>query len=211
MPATVYVLEGAWSSAMESPMILPYLTAYANSHNDVKVQYRTIRCKDDVAYYVSQIRKGTKAFLYIACHGFVGQLHPTNVTNVLTVDDVCDVLGHAKDEAISFIHFGSCQFVHSAQRRNLLEKLRKPASALWVSGYTKSIDWLPSTWLDLALISEVYVPWRNATTNQKAAKERAHQFIANYDQLARSLGFSGLSTLGDDGLLIPTKLSNGDS
>lgn len=210
MPATVYILEGAWSSAMESPMILPYLTAYANSHNDVKVQYRTIRCKEDVSYYVSQIRKGAKAFLYIACHGRVGELHPTDAENVLTVDDVCDTLKGAKDEAISFVHFGSCQFVHSAQRRKVLEKLRVPAGALWVSGYTKLIDWLPSTWLDLALISEVYVPWRNAPTKQKVAKDRAHQFIASYDQLARSLGFSGLSTLGDDGLLMPTKLSNGD-
>lgn len=209
MPATVYVLEGAWNSAMESPMILPYLTAYANSHNDVKVQYRTIRCKEDVAYYVSQIRKGTKAFLYIACHGLVGELHPTDETRI-TVNDVCTALEDAKPEAISFVHFGSCQFVHSTQRRKVLEKLRVPAGALWVSGYTKLIDWLPSTWLDLALISEVYVPWRNATTDQKAAKARAHQFIGSYEQLARSLGFSGLSTLGDDGLLMPTKLSNGD-
>lgn len=209
MPATVYVLEGAWDSAMESPMILPYLTAYANSHNDVKVQYRTIRCKEDVAYYVSQIRKGTKAFLYIACHGLVGELHPTNATKI-TVDDVCMALKDAKPEAISFVHFGSCQFVHSTQRRKVLEKLRVPAGALWVSGYTKLIDWLPSTWLDLALISEVYVPWRKATTDQKAAKTRAHQFIDSYEQLARSLGFSGLSTLGDDGLLMPSKLSNGD-
>lgn len=207
MKATLLVLEGVWAKPTEAPMILPYVTAYANSHGDVDVQYRTIRNKADLEFYVKQIHKNKKAFVYIACHGDVGQLQPTDPKNAIDLDAVCEILGKARDGAIGFLHFGSCWFVQSSTRRETLERLRASARARWVSGYTRSIDWLPSTMFDLSLISEVYVPWRAQPTKIVNAKKRADAFLKRYGQLGRWLGFSAMMAMKDRSALLPRKVN----
>jgi hypothetical protein len=209
MPATVYVLEGTWKKPTEAPQILPYLQAYENSHREVRVWHRTIRTLSDVEYYIASIPKGSNAFVYFACHGQVGLLDPSDEDNQLNVESVRNALGKAKESAMAFVHFGCCEFVQQEEgsRRKFLDNLSSKADGnRWVSGYTRNVDWLSSTLLDLALISEVYVPWRRKPTHVATARRRAAEFVQSYEQLARSLGFSALSNLGGGAELIPARL-----
>lgn len=208
MRAPVFVLEGAWENPHEAPQILPYLTAYAQSHQEIDLQHRTFRCLDDIAYYVSKVPKGAKALFYFACHGDEGYLVPADGRSKIAIADVEDALSPAKESSIAFIHFGCCDFVRSSNRRQTLSKLMNSASASWISGYASQVDWLPSTLLDIALIDEVYVPWFKA--GGKYSSRKATAFFENYEQLARNLAFSGMYRVQKEERLFPGQVRTVD-
>lgn len=207
MNASVYVLEGAWNKPLEAPQVLPYLDAYSRSHGEVRVHHRTIRNAEDIKYYVSKIPKNSRAFLYVACHGAVGLLDPSDGRSKVPLAAVVDALSSAKLNAIGFLHFGCCEFVESKQRKKVLTELRDAAKAVWVSGYTKEVDWLSSTLLDLALMSEVFVAWHKSPNMKDRAQKAATRFVRSYKQLARSLGFSGLSAITKGLTLFPARVT----
>lgn len=206
MTTSVYVLEGAWDRALEAPQVLPYMMAYGQSHREVKIHHRTFRSAEDIQYYVSRIPKGSRAFLYIACHGEPGLLNPSDGRRKIPMADVLSALSAAKEDAVGFVHFGSCQFVLNTSRKKTLNELRRAAKASWASGYVEVIGWLPSMLLDLALISEVFVPWHKAPAARKTAERNAELFVLGYEQLARTLGFSALSSITGTETLFPKRL-----
>ena len=206
MTAPVYILEGAWDETLEASQILPYFLAYAGSHREVKVHHRTIRNAEDIAYYVARIPKGSQAFLYIACHGEPGLLDPSDGRSKVPLEAVVTGLESAKERSVSFLHFGCCEFLKTSQRRRTLARLAGATNSMWASGYTKDVDYLSSTLFDLALVSEVYVPWRAAPGKKKQAQKAARDFYAAYSQLAKSLGFSAITSLSGNEVLFPPKV-----
>ncbi len=191
MSAPIYVLEGAWDEIHEAPQVLPYLNAYAQSYRNVEVYHRTFRCIDDIEFYVSRVPKGSRAFFYFACHGKQGCLLPSDGRSQIPIGAVENALRLAKEKhSIAFIHFGCCEFLHSDYRRQTLSGLLNAAGANWVSGYVREVGWLASMLLDLALISEVYVPWYKS--DKKSFRIKPLTFFKYYEHLARSLGFSGI-------------------
>jgi hypothetical protein len=79
--------------------------------------------------------------------------------------------------------------------------------AKWASGYTKSIDWFQSTFFDLALVSEVFVPHRIATDGRSfKLKNEALGFVLKYEQAARQMGFSALAEISTGQMLLPERM-----
>ena len=120
-----------------------------------------------------------------------------------------DALAAAKHDSIGFLHFGCCEIVDRRERRRSLEELLQASGSRWVSGYTQAVDWLRSTMLDLALVAEFYVQFhRSRGRCGPRLKAPARQFVSDYEQLARSLGFSGLSrdSNGDRHQMFPPRL-----
>lgn len=206
--APVQILEGSWWSNHEVPLVLPYFNALATSHKEIDLSHRTIRSVDDIKYYVKRIPKNAGAMLYFACHGEQEKLIPGDEKNAITKSELIGALESAKIGAISFIHFGCCEMVKKTSRRGM-EDVLKARDAKWVSGYTREIDWLPSMFLDLALVSEVFVPdYRNRNSDGRTAqpKRQADKFIETYEQLARELGFSALYKVSAGISLFPERL-----
>lgn len=193
-PMTVYMLEGTWWSARETPQVLPYLQALENSGDKIKLAYSTIRNDDDIAYVVSKIKPNEHAFLYIACHGEEQSLYPVDEEEI-TNEELCNAL-KAKPGAIDFLHIGCCDMIKlkgTNARKESLKKYLDASGAIWVSGYATYVDWLPSTLLELALISELAIPYNDKRIRKKAPRlsRRGESFIEDYKQLAKSLKFSG--------------------
>lgn len=205
--APVIILEGSWWSNHEVPLVLPYFNALATSHREIDLSHKSIRGADDIAYYVSRISKNAGAMLYFACHGSDLSLYPADGRSPIRQDALSKALAGAKEGAISFIHFGCCEMVAASDRRGSHQRILDCCEAKWVSGYTKSIDWLQSIFLDLALVSEVFVPDHKASDGRNAPlKRQADNFIKMYEQLARELGFSALSKVSAGPLLFPERL-----
>ena len=205
--APVVILEGSWWSNHEIPLVLPYFNALATSHREIDLSHRTIRSADDIGYYVSRISKNTGAMLYFACHGSNLSLCPSDGRSPIKPDALLEALSCAKDGAVSFIHFGCCEMVAANDRRENHQRILNTCKAKWASGYTKRVDWLQSTFLDLALVSEVFVPYHNASDGRTAPlKRKADAFVKMYDQLARELGFSALSSVSAGPVLFPERL-----
>jgi hypothetical protein len=206
MQSQCYILEGSWWKAHELPQVLPYFQALAASEGSINLAHRTIRSLDDIAYWVKKIPKNSRSFLYFACHGEDLDLLPGGKRSRICRKDLLEVLGEAKPGAISFLHFGCCEMVDPRHRSQSLRDMADATGAYWVSGYTNSIDWLRSMFLDLALLAEVYVAFAKAG-NRRGPKVRnqAQRFIRDYEQLARTLGFSGLSrgVVGKDAIFPP--------
>jgi hypothetical protein len=185
---TCYILEGTWWSTRETPQILPYFQALANSGKGIELSHRTFRNIDDLVYWIRKIRKNEGAFLYIASHGEGLKLVPTSKNEKINNTDVIEALKQAKPGAISFLHFGCCEMIDANNRRSCLDAYLTASNAKWVSGYDRTVDWLPSTLLDLALIAELAVPYyADARTTTPRLSIRGRNFINNYEQLVRSL------------------------
>ena len=188
-------------------MVLPYFNALATSHGEIDLSHRTIRNADDIAYYISCIPQNAGAMVYFACHGNESNLYPTDGRSPIKQDDLRSALKAAKDGAVTFIHFGCCEMVDANDRRASHQRILDTCEAKWVSGYTKSVDWLQSMFLDLALVSELFVPDHKAWDGLKAPlKRKAENFVRMYEQLARELGFSALSRVSAGSLLFPERL-----
>jgi hypothetical protein len=188
---TCYILEGTWWSSRETPQILPYFQALANSGKGIELSHRTFRNLEDLMYWIRKIRKNEGAFLYIASHGVGLSLVPTSSNEKIENRKVIEALKEAKPGAISFLHFGCCEMIDANNRRACLDAYLTASNAKWVSGYDMAVDWLPSTLLDIALIAELAVPYYQDTrVKTPRLSIRGLKFIRDYEQLVRSLRFS---------------------
>jgi hypothetical protein len=143
--------------------------------------------------------------VYFACHGEEGKLIPGDGRSKISLEDVNAKLEKTKPNAIGFIHFGCCAYLRTdpTTRRKTLEGILAATGADWASGYTRDVDWLSSTLLDIALISDIYVPWRKTPTKKAAHRQRLDEFSGRYEQLARSLGLSAISAISGENELFP--------
>lgn len=204
--ARIIILEGSWWNDHEAPQILPYFQALAVTHDDIEICHRTFRNIDDIAYYASRIKKDEGVMLYFACHGFEGSLQPTSDTSISPAQ-IAQALGTARPGAIAFVHFGSCEMVTHGRRRESHLEIMQACGATWVSGYTKPVDWLPSTFLDLMLVASIFAPQHGETDGRaKRINHNANSFHELYEQTIRQLGFSALSVGSAGERLYPAAL-----
>jgi hypothetical protein len=205
--ARVVVLEGAWWSNHEVPLVLPYFHALSISHRDIDLSHRTIRSVEDIGFYVKRIPKNSGAMLYFACHGEELHLEPVGKRAKINQQELLDALGEAKEGAVSFVHFGCCEMIDPNARRETHQKILAASGAKWSSGYTTSVDWLQSMFLDLALVKEVFVPQCASEDGRVTRlKKRASEFVSSYEQLVRKLGFSVLANVTGGAQLFPDRL-----
>ncbi len=205
--ARVVVLEGTWWSNHEVPLVLPYFHALSISHREIDLCHRTIRSVEDIAYYVGRISKNAGAMLYFACHGEGLHLKPAGERDKINQAELLEALGQAKEGALAFVHFGCCEMIAQQARRETHQSILDASGAKWSSGYTKDVDWLQSMFLDLALVTEVFVPQCASTDGRVTQlKKRATDFVRSYEQLARELGFSALSKVTGGAALFPERL-----
>lgn len=197
MKGKCVILEGSWWRTHEAPQVLPYMQALAASNGGFDIGHHTLRCADDVKFWIKKIPKDARALVYFACHGEGQDLLPVGERSRVTRAELIDALACAKRGAVSFLHFGCCEIVDRKRRRKSLSELAQACDAYWVSGYTESVDWLRSTMLDIALVAEMYVGFARAGLRKGPKLQgQAKRFLADYNELARRLGFSGLSYLG---------------
>lgn len=206
--APCYVFEGSWWGPRETPLVLPFLQALEALDGGLSLSHRTFRSGEDLKYWFGRIPKGERAFVYIASHADGDDLQPVDGRSRVTREELLSALEATKRGAIEFLHFGACEFIDPANRRANLEELADASGARWVSGYVKSIEWLPSMLLDLAIVGELFLSFYHGTNHRRPKlRERATRFLRTYEQLARDLGFSGLSALAGRRTLIPARLN----
>lgn len=208
MGAPCYIFEGTWWSNQETPQVLPYFQALQASHSRITLSHRTIRTTDDIAYWIGKIPAGKQAVVYIACHGQERELYPADGRSPVRRDDLLEALKSAKKGAIGFLHFSCCEMVDPDRRRQSLDELASASGARWVSGYGISIEWLRSALFDVALVAELFVPYYyDSKKKNPKLTWRARGFLSDYEQLARSLHFSGLyRNRSNSGNLFPQRL-----
>lgn len=205
--AKIVILEGTWWSSHEVPQVLPYFDALANTNKQIDLSHRTFRNVEDIEYYVGQIKRNAGVFLYIACHGKELSLKPAGNSPAIELTEIASALENAKPGAIEFIHFACCEMINPDARRETHQKVLDASGARWVSGYTVEVDWIQSMFLELALVTELFVGQKVSNDGRVTQlKRRASRFYDDYEQLARRLGFSALTRLSKSDVMFPERL-----
>ena len=114
--------------------------------------------------------------LYLAFQGHEGMLQGAKTATV-PIEAIAEVLeGKAQNK---IIHFGSCETLNV--KKPQLNRFLKRTGALAVSGYEKTIDFMPSTFLDL-----LYFQFCQQYQKMYLVEKDVKQY---YGKLARELGF----------------------
>ena len=142
--APCYIFEGTWWSNHEVPQVLPYFQALESSGGGISLSHRTIRTAEDISYYIGEINKDERAFVYFACHGRDLDLYPTDAKNPIHRKNLRRSLTKAKPNAIAFLHFSCCEMVDKKNRKDSLNELvaKDQSDIRWISGYVKKLTGL---------------------------------------------------------------------
>jgi hypothetical protein len=116
------------------------------------------------------------SILYLAFHGHEGMLR-VGKRSTISIDGIAEILEEKAQNKI--IHFGSCETLNV--KKPQLNRFLKRTGALAVSGYEKTIDFMPSTFLDL-----LYFQFCQQYQKMYLVEQDVKQY---YGKLARELGF----------------------
>lgn len=181
----IFCLETEWELSKSKKMrdkasMLPLLH-FLEQSNGVEFVFRNVASRVDLRYYINELEYKTyKDFqiIYLAFHGASKSLEiPADKDNPITFSELAEISNGVFQDKI--IHFGSCRTLLTSDERIL--EFKEQTGARLVSGYTKKIDFIRSSILDIAYFSEL-IDIQNVGAIEKRMKKR-------YDQLMNDLGF----------------------
>lgn len=178
----IFCIEGDWSNDLrdESSILTALQFLKHNSLEKPNFIYRRGINNDGFCDLLktSCLSKYEKfSILYLAAHG-ESRLLNSGKKKTISIDKIAEILdGKAKNK---IVHFGSCQTLHKVSKKEMINFLSK-TGAIAVSGYTKKIDFIPSTFLDI-LFFETCQKYHKMYLIERDMKQY-------YSQLCRQMGF----------------------
>jgi len=175
----IFCLEGDWEKDLRVKKSIKSTLDYMNDCFGIRNIHRNCAVREQFIKYLkaSVLKKYSNySILYLAFHG-----DPNSILfgkDNLTLNEIAELCENKLTNKI--VHFGSCNSLNLEKRklRNFIYK----TNALCVSGYKKSINFNPSTVLDILYFEK----WQNFK-NVRSVEKEMH---AEYKGLMRSLGFT---------------------
>ncbi|HBZ25644.1 MAG TPA: hypothetical protein DEO54_05310 [Rikenellaceae bacterium] len=181
----IFCLETEWDLSKTKKMrdktsILPLLSFLEQSEG-VEYIFRNVASRMDLKYYLSQLKYKTYydfQIVYLAFHGSSKAIEiPSEPNNPLSFTEFIDISDGILQNKI--VHFGSCRTLHTSEKT--IKEFKDITGARIVSGYTKSIDFVRSSILDIAYFLELVHTINLGTIEKKMSKR--------YGDLMSDLGF----------------------
>ena len=176
---TILAIESLWFRNLTMPKytIQPILEMLYNNTR-INYAYFTANTREELKFVLSKFNNNHPGIIYIASHGNTGKFFfGTGNEDYLTIAELGNFLkGKLRNRAI---HIGSCETFNISESDILRFKYVTKASL--VSGYTKSVDWLESSALDMLYLEELQ---RNSKNLNRFKKE----FLTRYSQMAELNG-----------------------
>lgn len=181
----IFCLETEWNLSKTKKMrdkasMLPLLSFLEQSEG-IEYIFRNVASRMDLKYYLSQLKYKTyKDFqiVYLAFHGSSKAIYiPSDPNNPLSFSEFADISEGILQNKI--VHFGSCRTLNTSEKT--IQEFKDITGAKIVSGYTKSIDFVRSSILDIAYFSELNRTINLGTIGNKMSKQ--------YGDLISDLGF----------------------
>lgn len=177
----IFCLEGDWNDDLRLKGSIKPTLDFIEMNTGINVIYRHCATEDNFNHYLteytsSKYNKYKKYnILYLAFHGFPNQIQIGGT--LIELEDIAEEYGELLKDKI--IYFGSCLTLKIDRRkiRNFLKK----TGAMAVCGYRKSIDFIPSSVLDI-LVIETLQNYNKMIDVEKFLKK-------NYSQLMNNLEF----------------------
>lgn len=181
----IFCLETEWNMSRTRKMrdrtsMLPLLT-FLEESSKIEFVFRNVASRNDLQFYLSQLRYKTYdqfEIVYFAFHGITRSIDiPSEPEHPLELTELAELSNGLLKNRI--IHFGSCRTLNTSDR--IINGFKIASGARIVSGYTKTIDFVKSSILDIAYFSEI-----QRSSKVHTLKSRIHR---SYGSLATELGF----------------------
>lgn len=176
----VFCLESVWADNTNLPRqsVYPLLEIIQMAYN-IKISHLNCNTLEEFQHNLSLANR-KYGILYLAFHGRPGKLL-INETE-LTLDGLAELMG-AKFKRCG-VHFASCSTLGITKTaiKNFIEK----TGVSFVSGYTKSVYWIPSAAVDLVYLDSII---SNFSNPEKAVETMRTQIIPS----SKNLGFTFVS------------------
>jgi hypothetical protein len=140
-------LESLWNSDLEDRWsVRPILDVIANIQ-DLKLAHLSCNTEPEFAYNLRMLgKRRSYGILYLAFHGAPGELYLADDTAV-SLEALQEYMGTRFSDWI--IHFGCCSTIRVEQER--LRSFVAATQVKMVVGYTKDVDWIESSAMDLLI------------------------------------------------------------
>ena len=144
----IFALEGEWVRNMKRKDSIEPALKLLEQVCDIKHVFRKVATIHDFSHYLKQTATTSLSkysIIYLAFHGSPGLIQLGDSTKV-TTDKIAE--DYPALFANKIVHFGSCSTL--SMNEDELKEFKKTSGARMVSGYTKDIDFIDSTILDVA-------------------------------------------------------------
>lgn len=116
--------------------------------------YRKVATKEELQYLFNQLKY--KAFddfsiVYFSFHGNNGSVQLEGEKELLTLEELANMAGSVLNGRC--VHFSSCRTLYC--KKDSLDYFLNKAAPAYLSGYTKSVDYLDSTLTDIVLLKQL--------------------------------------------------------
>lgn len=186
MPKRILCLETDWGinnssrRLVDSATVKPLFDFISNcSYLNFKVTYKTVSTVEELRFLLSQMRKNQNSdfdIVYFAFHGAKGKIQLFEAKDVNTYSRLVSLeeLSEMAEGCLSGkkVMFGSCSTLSAAESR--INSFMEKTGATMVSGYKKSVDYVRSSILDLALISEIAVSRKQSSDYLRQQLEKRY-------------------------------------
>ena len=149
----IFALEGEWVSNMRRKDSIEPALKLLEQVCDIKHVFRKVATIHDFRHYLKRTTNASlskDSIIYLAFHGKPGLIQLGDSTEI-TVDEIAEEFPALFADKI--VHFGSCSTLRMNEEE--LKEFKKISGARLVSGYTKDIDFIDSTILDVAYFNQL--------------------------------------------------------
>ena len=175
----IFCIEGDWVSDLRKDISIVSGLQLLQDINGIKYTHRDAVTKDSLECLLKSYRQkiySKYSICYLAFHGNPGEIYISKKATV-TLEELAAFFGDNCKNKI--IHFGSC-LILDIHKKKIKTFLRK-TNALCVCGFTKKVNFLPSSVFDL-LLFEMFQENYDITTVYKKMKKY-------YGKVMKELGF----------------------
>jgi hypothetical protein len=146
MAKDILVLEGEWEKHPKHKISIEAALRFIKDVCNYDYHHRRVAMKEDFFFYLKKAKYKHFAIVYLAFHGSKGCIYLGDNEQVLSLDEIAESCGSYLEGKI--VHFGSCGTLNLGQD-DLLD-FKKWTGAKHVSGYTRNIDFVDSSFFDIA-------------------------------------------------------------
>ena len=157
---------------------------FMKHRNDMDFVHRRVATKSELIFYLQQLRKATfnkYEIVYLSFHGqtqhifLEGEKKQKNTVSLMELADIANGAFINK-----FVHFSTCRTFLGSEIE--LEAFKNKTGARLVSGYTRSVDYTLSSFMDIAYFNEI----NNTSVKFNTIVNRIDKL---YSGLKQELGF----------------------
>lgn len=150
MREKIFTLEGEWEKNPKNKTSVWSMLQFLKDIERIDFFHRRVATRSDFEFYLKKGKVRSYSTIYFAFHGSNSNIQLGDKKNCLSLNEIAEIAkGGLKNK---IIHFGSCETCKGIRE---LEEFKIATGARIVSGYSKTVDWVDSSILDIAYFSHL--------------------------------------------------------